>query len=227
MNIETKDFSLNSGERQVGITLSEIRSDHLFRYQLAVNLIQEHFRDKPQLIFDIFCGNGYGTYSLAKVFTESLCFGIDGSKEAIDLANVHYILPNTIYSQKLSPIYIPPGVVDVVICMESLEHVQEDRLMLCCLCESLTKNGLAIISVPNDEVHSLEKNPHKFHFRHYSDSEFRAILPNGFSIIRQFGQDVYSFRPDGTNAFTLLNSSEMSPREAHRGQVSIYAIKRD
>jgi SAM-dependent methyltransferase len=221
-----KDFSLHSGERQVGSSLAEIRYDHLARYQLAVRLIEAYAPAQEGILFDLFCGNGYGTHILASAFTNSLCIGIDGSKDAIDLANAHYSLRNTLFVQKFYPVSIPRGTADIMVCFESLEHVEDDKAMLETVLEALSPDGIAIVSVPNESVHSLFMNPHKFHYRHYTESDFLTLVPSSFLIRHKFGQDVYVFRPDGTNTFTLLERSAMEPRADHNGQVSVYVLAR-
>jgi SAM-dependent methyltransferase len=226
MNDGAKDFSLHSGERQVGSSLAEIRYDHLARYQLAVQLIKANRQSQRSILFDLFCGNGYGTHILANVFTHSLCIGVDGSKDAIDLANIHYQLPNTLFVQKFYPVSIPQESVDVVVCFESLEHIEDDKAMLCALLEGLKADGMAIVSVPNESVHSLSRNPHKFHYRHYTEVDFLGLVPPHFAVNQKFGQDVYVFRPDGTNTFTLLEQSAMEPCVDYDGQVSIYVLTR-
>jgi SAM-dependent methyltransferase len=226
MHGQQKDFSLGSGERQIGKTLSEIRFDHLCRYQLAAALMQRYHYPRKKVIFDIFCGNGYGTSVLSKAFPEAVCLGVDGSKEAIAFAEDHFSSANTLFLSKISPFFIPTKIADIVISLESLEHVSEDRYFFQSLLESLQSEGMAIISVPNENVNSLSKNPHKFHCKHYTKCDINALLPFGFEIILEYGQDVYLFREDGVCTFDLLPEDKMVPKLNHEGQVSIYLIKR-
>jgi SAM-dependent methyltransferase len=221
-----RDFSLHSGERQVGPTLDQIREDHLARYFLAVATFQSHLQTTPSLILDIFCGNGYGTHILAKAFPDTLCLGLDASAEAIEEANTHYSQPNTLFSVKCFPFLIPPQCADAVVSFESIEHVDEDRSMMETLLQAVRSNGMAMISVPNETRHSLAKNPHKFHYRHYSDCDLRALISNEFIIFEKHGQDVYCFDDGGLNTLELLPRVRMNPSLNHEGQVSIYTLKR-
>lgn len=221
-----KDFSLNSGERQIGRTVLDIRRDHIVRYELAEELVLKHIHDKQYNCLDVFCGNGYGTYMLSHLFPSAYVVGLDGCKEAIDMANEYYSLPNNIFSWKLFPFIVPNESYDFVVCFESLEHVQDDRLMLDLILGSLKKDGIAVISVPNQNEHPLEKNPHQFHFRHYSHSDFVNMIPNKFIIETWYGQNVYGFTPDGVNTFQLLPEPEMCLRKNVSGQVNVYVIRR-
>ncbi|WJV54593.1 class I SAM-dependent methyltransferase [Prodigiosinella aquatilis] len=221
-----KDYSLTSGERQVGRELDDIRSDHTNRYYMAVEYIADCKKDASIHIADVFCGNGYGTYIISKNIPGATVIGLDGSEEAILLANECYTQENNYFSHKLFPFKLPISSFDFVTCFESLEHVEEDQKMLNEIISSLKTGGTAFISVPNDEIHSLEKNPHKFHFRHYKHSKFIEMLPPEVKLVKWFGQDVYRFEQDGINTFQLLPMDEMKLVENQFGQVNIYILEK-
>lgn len=221
-----KDFSLHSGERQIGRSLADIRRDHTVRYDLAVSLMREHAQKKGSTCMDVFCGNGYGTFMLSEAFPDVCVVGVDGSKEAIDMANECYARPNNMFSWKLFPFSIPEESNDLVACFESLEHVENDQLMLDSILRSLKKDGVALISVPNQDEHPLEMNPHQFHFRHYRPVDFTSMVSQSYSIETWYGQNVYQFTKDGVNTFQLLSETQMRLREKVSGQVNVYVIRR-
>jgi SAM-dependent methyltransferase len=130
------------------------------------------------------------------------------------------------FSWKLFPFSIAEHSNDLVACFESLEHVEGDQLMLSQILGSLKKDGVALISLPNQDQHPLEKNPHQFHFRHYRHADFIRMVPQGFSIETWYGQNVYEFTHDGVNTFHLLSEDEMCLREKVPGQVNVYVIRR-
>lgn len=220
--LDSKDFSLNSGERQIASNLLEIRKDHLLRYRLVSDYISLRNHNNPSLL-DIFCGNGYGTFLLTKNHSAVHVTGIDGSSEAIEFADKHYKLPNNLFKHKLFPFLLPERVYDIVVCFESLEHVVDDQLLLTQISRALKKNGIAFISVPNQDEYPLEKNLHPFHFRHYSHSGFVDRLQRKFCIEKWYGQNVYEFKDD-VNTYHLLPESEMCLRERETGQFNIYLI---
>lgn len=223
----TKDYSLHSGERQTGCTLQDIRRDHVARYELAERIIAGRTRrDAEGVCFDIFCGNGYGTYLVAQRFPNLWLLGIDGSSEAIAQANECYSLSNSLFSHKLFPFTLPERTADFVLCFESLEHVAEDKSMLEQVLRSLKVGGLALVSVPNQELHPLDKNPHPFHFRHYTQHDFLSMLPAGFTLKTWFGQNVYEFSPEGVNTFRLLPAESMCVEERRAGQINIFLLCR-
>ena len=221
-----KDFSLHSGERQTGRNLHDIRRDHTVRYDLALELLREQGRVNGGACLDVFCGKGYGTLMLSEAFPELCVVGVDGSKEAIDMANECYARSNNMFSWKLFPFSIAEQSNDLVACFESLEHVEDDQLMLNQILRSLKKDGVALISVPNQDEHPLEKNPHQFHFRHYRHADFIGMVSQEYSIETWYGQNVYEFTDDGVNTFRLLSEGEMCLREKVPGQVNVYVIRR-
>ncbi|HEX2966570.1 MAG TPA: class I SAM-dependent methyltransferase [Syntrophorhabdaceae bacterium] len=226
MENEIRDFSLHSGERQTAEELSGIRRDHVVRYEFAESLIRDRIKRKDCTGLDIFCGNGYGTYVLSRAVRSGYVFGVDGSKDAIDMANKCYSLPNNVYSWKIFPFFIPAGSFDFVVCFESLEHVEDGALMLKLVLYSLKKNGIAVISVPNQDIHPLERNPHPFHIRHYSHLDFACMLPDDFIIEDWYGQNVYEFAQGGVNTFRLLPESEINLQRKTAGQTNVYVICR-
>jgi len=145
-----RDFSLESGERQPGETLEEIRYDHRARYDFAVKYLKEHCRDE-QLSFglDAFCGNGYGTYILSTGLGCNM-LGIDGSGDAVVFAARHYANEKTFYAHKAFPFQLPETTFDFITCYESLEHVEKASQLVKEIGKSLKKEGTLFLSVPNE-----------------------------------------------------------------------------
>ena len=221
-----RDYSLLSGERQTGSILENIRKDHLIRYEMAAGLIGLDVGGKTCNCLDLFCGNGYGTFLLAKSLLCLRVVGIDGSQEAVDQACECYSLPNNIFAYKRYPFNLPADAFDYVTCFESLEHIEDDRAMLCEVFSSLRLNGLLMISIPNQDCHPLELNRHDFHFRHYRHEEFLSLIPPNFILEGWYGQNVYEFTQERRNTFNLLSTEEMCLQKEVPGQVCIYIFRR-
>lgn len=221
----TKDYSLSSGERQIADKVEEIREDHLARYRLVQNYIDKLNCKDPLNCLDIFCGNGYGSYMLSRNNPNLTVKGIDGSEEAIDLADRVYKLNNNSFVHKLFPFKLEKSVYDLIICFESLEHVEEDKKMFQEMVTSAKLGAFIFVSVPNDNCHSLEKNPHIFHYRHYMHGEFLENFQDNLELINWYGQNVYEFE-DGICQFKLLSNENMQPRNNIEGQVNIYLFKK-
>ncbi len=221
-----KDFSLNSGERQIGTSLVDIRNDHVERYIFISNFIEKIYATKNINILDMFCGNGYGAFLLAKSNNNFNVLGVDGSLDAINLAKAYYKLPNNMFRNILFPFSFDADKFDVIISIESLEHVEKDDDMLDCMINALNHNGILIISVPNQAKNNLTINPNKFHYRHYIHDEMMRKRSDVLDLMCWYGQDVYEFNEDGINTFRLLDNEMQKLKLNHDGQVNIYVFKK-
>jgi 2-polyprenyl-3-methyl-5-hydroxy-6-metoxy-1,4-benzoquinol methylase len=221
-----KNYSLYSGERQTASEIDGIRMDHLSRYELInqhLNLLSDVHKING---LDVFCGNGYGSFLLAKSHVNTHITGVDGSAEAIAQANKNYSLGNNFFSHKLFPFQLPANAFDFIACFESLEHVEDDSAMFSEIVAATRPGGIIFVSVPNQKHHDLQKNPHIFHFRHYIHSEFLIKFQGALELHCWYGQDVYKFDIEGVNTFELLHSEDMLPRKNVHGQVNIYVFKK-
>jgi 2-polyprenyl-3-methyl-5-hydroxy-6-metoxy-1,4-benzoquinol methylase len=108
-------------------------------------------------------GSGFGQYSyfLARKWENTIITGIDLKKEQIDdcsqffdragLKNVQFHYANLISYKKTSAF-------DLVLCVDVMEHIRGDTVVLRNFFESLKPGGLLLISTPSDkggsDVHS-------------------------------------------------------------------------
>lgn len=213
-----KDYGLHSGERQTANELNDIRKDHTFRYDMIKNFIEKNVKLERLSIADVFCGNGYGTYILGDI-KNSFVFGIDGSIEAINLASKYYSRENVFFSQKFFPFELPHSKFDIVCSIESIEHIEDDKNFVKQLIRSLSDDGYLIVSTPNSNIISLEKNPNKFHFRHYMLNEVKEMFAE-LNFVTFFGQNTYSIDENGFITGTLKDE-EMNLVENIEGQFNI------
>jgi 2-polyprenyl-3-methyl-5-hydroxy-6-metoxy-1,4-benzoquinol methylase len=121
---------------------------------------------------------------------------------------------------------LPSEAFNFILCFESLEHVERDDSMFLEMYSALRKNGLIFVSVPNEAMHSLAKNPHQFHYRHYIHDEFLKNFASNLELIDWYGQDVCEFNEDGTNKYKLLPDKDVVPRKGEHGQVNIYIFRK-
>lgn len=193
------DFRLNSGERQIGTQMADIRADHTARYGMVVHQVnhwnRRSFRETKELYgADIFCGNGYGTFLLSDE-CNCVVHGIDASDDAIKLADKHYATPSTFFSVKEYPFVIPKEAYDFVVSMESVEHVADNTQFIEALVDSVKIGGYLFLSTPNANSLSLELNPNKFHHRHFTFDETVNEVESANSnmkLVEWYGQDVYT-----------------------------------
>lgn len=228
MSIEDhqKDYSYHSGERQIAHSVEGIRFDHRARYQLAIDQLQQAYRDCRSLsAIDVFCGNGYGTHMVCEQLG-CHCLGVDASTDAINAANEHYDSCKSMFSRKLFPFELAAEKFDFALCFESIEHVEDDRLFLKTVSQAVKPGGYIFLSTPNDEVLSLEKNPHPFHFRHYRPDQVKELCQAySLDVLESFSQNVYHIDDHGKQG-SLLDESMMQLNAGSDGQFQVHVLRK-
>lgn len=190
---QTKSFALDSGERQTATAVEQIRMDHRARYAFAARWIRRNW-PRPRLCtgLDVFCGNGYGSHLVANL-TGARMVGIDGSAEAIALAETHYGSHRVVFGEAIHPFTLNGPLFDFAIALESLEHVQDPAALLQQL--AIATDGPLIVSVPNESGLPFARFGGRFehHVRHFRRHEILELLGSvGRSrVLAEYGQDVY------------------------------------
>lgn len=218
--VQGHDFGLHSGERQVATRYEDIRADHRYRYEWVDARLPEGGRG-----IDAFCGNGYGTWHLSR---KRNVWGIDGSVQAIRLAEQHYRRSGSFFSHALYPFELPAEHFDFVVSLESVEHVEDGAAFFATLVHSLKPGGLLFFSIPCEErlPHARLSGSFHFHHRHYTFEEATTpALAQGLEIIGWAGQDVYAFSPDGKLAL-LTDPAAMRLKEETMGQFLLFCCRR-
>lgn len=138
-----------------------MKLEHAGRYIFAENFIT---KNKLKNIADITCASGYGTELLSKS-----CEHIDGYD-----VNTNYLLkakkrkiPNAdFYQVNLNDSLNIQKQYDLVVCFETLEHIENTKIFSQTLSKIIAPNGYLIISVPNPKFEELDENGkiiYKFH----------------------------------------------------------------
>lgn len=188
-----KDFSLSSGERQTAGNIEGIRADHRARYQFAADWLLRN-KALPWRLqgVDAFCGNGYGSRIVTDV-TGARMIGVDGSQEAIAIADSQFGNHRTAFGCAGFPFRIQSTIFDFGISFESIEHVDDSEGLLRTLSECT--NGPLFISVPNESALPFAsfKDQFQHHVRHFTRDDVMDILATlgRKKIISEQGQMVY------------------------------------
>lgn len=176
-------MSLNSGERQVTPNISEIRRDHVARYEFAAKQIPTHSR-----VIDFACGIGYGSRILSECHGYTDVFAFDVDVETLKYATDNYSHPSLFYFQADGncPPELPAA--DLAVSFETIEHIENPRPLL----KALRSAPRLIASVPNEDVMPWQREDGAttmFHFRHYTKAQFVALLHEcGWEVREWYGQ---------------------------------------
>ncbi len=158
--------------------------EHLHRYAFASRFVA------GKRVLDIGSGEGYGTFLLAQ--SASFAAGIDVDLPTIEHSASKYRRDNIDFIAA-SAIQLPfDKPFDVVVCFETLEHVENQEGLLGEARRLLGPDGLLIVSTPDKRTYSDE--PHfdnPFHAHELYFEEFQELLGRHFNETRFLGQRVY------------------------------------
>ncbi len=144
---------------------------HVGRYALAIPFAA------GRRVLDASCGEGYGAWLLADAGAEEVV-GVDISSNAIDVARAnfrHYNLRYEIINGESLGDLLPLCHFDLVVSIETIEHVKDPEAFLHNLRRVATPDAIFILTCPNDNWYygDGEGNPH--HLRRLSLDQFKVL----------------------------------------------------
>ena len=154
--------------------------DHYARYLFAAPLAQ------GKRVLDVACGPGYGSRLLIEKGAHEVV-GADVSQEAVDYAQLHYAHERITYvCQDILALHPDEnGTFDVIVCFETLEHVPQPEQTVETLAKLLARDGVLVISVPN-EGEGASNNP--YHLTTFTQERFLQLLRDHFSVVQPYVQ---------------------------------------
>lgn len=166
----------------------------LERYEFARRFID------GKNVLDIACGSGYGSAHLAEKAKNVTGVDIDG--EVIDYCKKIYPFRNLDFLQidKNQVLEDFSNKFDVIVSLETIEHVADYEFFLTKLKKYLKDEGRIILSTPNN-FKKINPPENKFHVREFDIMELHEILKKLFPDYRIeiFGQGKTNFRRLGEN----------------------------
>lgn len=161
-------------------------SSMLFFRHMAVYLFcLEYVKDKK--VLELGCGDGYGSFILAKKAKTIIATDID--KKTISEAQKKYKLRGLKFAC-LDALSLPyEDEFDVVISFQVIEHVKDVRLYLSNIKKVLKKNGVFILSTPNRllRLYKGQKPWNRFHIEEYEESKLKNMLEKHFPAVEMLG----------------------------------------
>lgn len=151
---------------------SMLAAEHLSRYALVKDLCLN------RRVLDIACGEGYGS-ALMKSWGASAVVGVDISHEAVANAQSAFGGDGIEFweqdASKCESLLGKLGTFDLIVCFETLEHVEDVEGMLRGFKALSSESTAIVISCPNDSA-VIADAPNEFHLKVYSFEEFRATV---------------------------------------------------
>lgn len=165
-------------------------AEHITRYLVAEDLVQ------GKTVLDIASGSGYGTRLLAE--KAKMVYGVDVNETAINYAKKHYGAHNIQYKVgDGESIPLNDNSVDVIVTLETIEHIENYKQFIKELKRILKPDGLLIISTPND-LEFAEGN--HFHLHEFEYEELTGLLKKDFKNIDSYYQGTWKYVAVGDEA---------------------------
>lgn len=154
-----------------------------FTYGSLLLLINRYVNPNTKIL-DLGCGVGTIDFYLSNKCNFVTC--VDYSNKAIEIAKANAeilgVSKNLIFLQKKFPEQKIKGKYDIVLCIEILEHIVNDKLAILNVKNLLSNNGIVIISVPsiNSPLYKLKlakrHDKRVGHVRRYSVETLETLI---------------------------------------------------
>ena len=139
-------------------------------------------------VLDMACSEGYGSAVLAR--SAAGVVGVDGNPDAYEHARLKYTCPDLSFEWGAVDTYGEPGSFDVVVFLQTIEHVVDPAAVLRHFRSLLAARGVAYISTPN--VLTLAppgaaKSDNPWHLREYRAEEFGELCRGVYARVEMLG----------------------------------------
>ncbi len=154
----------------------------LFRYFWATHMVKANGWTR---VIDAACGCGYGSWLFAEYGGAEHVLGIDVDAGAIEVAETYWRRPGVAFDLKdiLDPDAPVNGAADVVVSLETIEHIAEPRKFL----ERFREWAPNLVAtVPDEDMTPFDPHRFPFHYTHYRLSEFRELLLEFYDEVNFF-----------------------------------------
>lgn len=164
-----------------------IRAEHLARYLYAAEFVRKRRLNR---VLDCACGNGYGSRLMAA--SAKTVDAVDGNASLIGQCtkecNVIYHQADLNNGLKM----FQDGSFDCVACFETLEHIEQEDLLLREFARVLRKGRWLLLSVPKEGFEPVDgdgRPANPWHLRLYTLDILRILLERcGFIVEQALGQ---------------------------------------
>ena len=172
-------------------------AEHLLRYRWAAR-----HTGSPRRLLDLACGVGYGHAELSKAAPDAPIISCDVSHEAVSYGRNNFGITGLVADGERLPFL--DGAFDVVVSLETVEHVPSPKAFMTELRRVLRPNGKLLLSTPNALL-SGGTNP--YHLHEFEPDELSAFLQAaGFRVVGRWGQH-WAFSREVTGVWGLRRAA--------------------
>lgn len=148
-------------------------AEHLVRYSWASRLAP------GRRVLDAGCGLGYGSRLLRHAGASEV-IGVDIAESVVEAAGADVEPGLRFEVGDVSGLDYEDGAFDLVVCLEVIEHVHDQRRVIGELVRVLAPDGILVVSSPNRAVY-VPGNPH--HVHEYLPDELHAALAESLEFV--------------------------------------------
>ncbi len=163
--------------------------EDLARYRFAAQYVS------GSRVLDVACGTGYGSNLLVTQGGARYVVGADLDSHSSVVRDFRIRNRVEFLSADCCRLPLRAGSVDIVVSMETIEHVNDPKAYLAEVARVLRPGGTAIISTPVNNSPQRFKPENPYHVREYSCEEFQALLEGVFRSTT-FWSQVTTYRDD-------------------------------
>ena len=157
------------------------------RYEFALNYIKE-----GEVCLDAVCGSGYGSIILSR--KASKVIGIELDDHALEFALSHYPSDKVSFQKAdlTKLLYLRDDYFDVIVSIETIEHIPTHDIMIREFNRVLKPNGLLVLSTVDHEVYSIKGGiNNKHHINELTKKQLVSLLSKRFKVEEIYGQIKY------------------------------------
>lgn len=150
------------------------------RTYLLILLLKNYFKNQINLkILDVGCGTGLNSQAMAD-FGE--VFSLDASSEALSYCRQKGL--SNLYHGRLENLPFNDNCFDLVVALDVLEHIENDRAAVEEINRVLKKGGILISFVPAFKILWSEQDVILKHFRRYTRQSILNLLGNDWQCLK-------------------------------------------
>jgi SAM-dependent methyltransferase len=165
---------------------SGCRADaHIARYSLAAQFVRP-----GDTVLDCASGLGYGTAILASLSAGAAFIGVELDEATVEYAAVNYVREGVTFragdASNLKD--IPDSCIDIIVSMETIEHVPDWNAALKEFHRVLKPDGRLVASVPDRWVDETGNDPNPYHFHAFDWAKLETGLNQHFFVEMRYAQ---------------------------------------
>lgn len=155
-----------------------VYGEHIVRYESVLPFV------KNKQVLDIASGSGYGTKILASLAKSVI--GVDVDKSAIEYSEKNFKAENARFILgDGAKIPLEDNQVDVVVSFETIEHIEDYKTFMKEVKRVLKKDGVLILSTPNDIEYTEENH---FHIHEFNQNELESLVKKHYKNYKTYYQ---------------------------------------